>query len=66
MTNKLDEIVNQFKDDAPELVKSNKGALIGAVLGYLLTDNKQAQSTIVGLLAGSVLVDGTKEKKGKL
>lgn len=58
---KLDEVVDQFKDQAPELVKTNKGALMGAVLGYLLTDNKQAQSTILGLIAGSVLVD-SKEK----
>jgi len=59
---KIDEVVDQFKDQAPALVKTNKGALMGAVIGYLLTDNKQAQSTILGLLAGSVLVDG-KEKK---
>lgn len=58
---KFDEVVEQFKDQAPTLVKNNKGALIGAVIGYLLTDNKQAQSTILGLVAGSVLVDKDKE-----
>lgn len=60
---KLDEMVESFKKDAPTVVKNNKGALIGALVGYLLTDNKQAQSTILGLLAGSVLVDGTKQKE---
>lgn len=63
MSGKLDEVVANFKDQAPELVKSNKGALIGAVIGYLLSDNQKAQSTILGILAGSVLVDGTKQKE---
>lgn len=62
MANQLEEIVNKFKDDAPELVKNNKGALIGAVVGFLLTDNKQAQSAILGALAGSVLVDKKDEQ----
>lgn len=60
---KLDDMVEEFKTQAPTVVKSNKGALVGALIGYLLTDNKQAQSTILGLLAGSVLVDGTKQKE---
>lgn len=60
--NQLDKVVNQFKDQAPTLVKTNKGALIGAVLGFLLTDNEQFKSTILGALAGAVLVDGTKQK----
>lgn len=58
----LDNIVEKFKDEAPQLVKDNKGALIGAVIGYLLTDNEKAQSAILGLLAGSILVDGIKQK----
>lgn len=62
MSGKLDEIVEKFKDQAPELVKDNKGALIGAVLGYLLTDSKQAQSTILGAIAGAVIVDKKKEE----
>lgn len=62
MSGKLDEIVEKFKDQAPELVKDNKGALIGAVIGYLLTDNKQAQGAMLGALAGSVIVDKKKEE----
>ena len=57
----LEDIVDGFKDQAPQLVKDNKGALIGAVIGYLLTDNKQAQSAILGAIAGSVFVDKKKE-----
>ena len=64
MANQFDELVNKFREDAPQVVKDNKGALLGALVGYLLTDNKQAQSTILGLVAGSVLVDN-KEKKVK-
>ena len=62
MNEKLNEVVEQFKDKAPELVKDNKGALIGAVIGYLLTDNKQAQSAILGAVAGSLIVDKKTEE----
>lgn len=60
---KLDDMVEEFKTQAPSVVKNNKGALVGALVGYLLTDSKEAQSTVMGLLAGSVLVDGTKPKE---
>lgn len=63
MNDKLSEVVDQFKDKVPELVKDNKGALVGAVIGYLLTDNKQAQSAILGALAGSVIVDKKKDEE---
>jgi hypothetical protein len=55
------DFVEKFKDQAPEMVKNNKGALIGAVIGYFLTDNKQAQSAILGAVAGSMLVDNNKD-----
>lgn len=54
MSNQIEKIVEQFKDKAPEMVKDNKGALIGAVIGFLLTDNKQAQSALLGAIAGAV------------
>lgn len=57
---KLQEIVEQFKDKAPDMVKDNKGALMGAVIGYLLTNNEQAKSAILGAVAGAVIAD--KEK----
>lgn len=63
MANKLEELVEQFKDEAPKIVKNNKGALIGAVIGYLLTDSKKAQSAILGLIAGSVIVDKNKDEE---
>ena len=58
----LDQMVEGFKDKAPEIVKENKGALIGAVIGYLLTDSKQAQSALLGAIAGAVVVDNKEEK----
>ena len=60
MANQLEDIVDKFKDQAPKIVKENKGALIGAVVGYLLTDSKQAQSTLLGAIAGAVVLDNKK------
>jgi len=58
--------LKQLQDKAPELIKNNKGALIGAGLGYLLSEkleeNPQIMTTVLGLLAGS-LFDSAKEKK---
>lgn len=59
----LKEVVDNLKDKAPEMVKDNKGALIGAAVGYLLTNNKEAQSTILGAIAGSVFVDKKKDEE---
>lgn len=59
---KFDDIVEEFKTKAPKVVKNNKGALVGALIGYLLTDSKKAQSTLLGLVAGSVLVDKKENK----
>lgn len=53
----LEDVVAKFKDEAPELVKTNKGALIGAVIGYLLSDNEKAKSAILGAIAGSLVGD---------
>ena len=62
MNNQLEKVVNQFKDKAPQIVKDNKGALIGALIGYLLTDSEEAKSAILGAVAGAIIVD-SKEKK---
>lgn len=58
---RVEDLVDKFKDKAPEMVKENKGALIGAVIGYFLSDNTKAQSAILGALAGAVFVDKDKE-----
>jgi len=59
----VDKALANFQKSVPDLVKNNKGALIGAALGYLLTDNKQAQSTILGAIAGAFFVDQNNDKK---
>jgi len=63
MSGQLDGLVEKFKEEAPKIVKENKGALIGAVIGYLLTDSKQAQSTLLGAIAGAVVVDKKKDEE---
>lgn len=52
-----EDVLGNLNDKTPEIVKNNKGALIGAVIGYLLTDNSKAQSAILGAVAGSLIGD---------
>lgn len=54
----MDDLLEKF--NAPELVKNNKGAMIGAVIGYLMSDNEQAKSAVLGAIAGS-LIEGRKD-----
>lgn len=63
MNDKVKDMLETVKEKAPELVKDNKGALIGAVIGLFLTDNKQAQSGLIGAIAGSLLVDKKKDQE---
>lgn len=53
----MEELIKKLKESAPELVKDNKGALVGAIIGYLLSDNEKAQSAILGAIAGTVIGD---------
>lgn len=59
--------LKQLQDKAPELIKNNKGALIGAGLGYLLSqkleENPQIQTTVLGLLAGALFDKGEEKKE---
>jgi hypothetical protein len=63
MANKLNDLVEKFKEEAPAIVKNNKGALVGAVIGYLLSDSEKAQSTLLGIIAGAVVVDKNKDEE---
>lgn len=58
----IKDITDKIGTDLPSLVKDNKGAAIGAVIGYLFSDNAKAQSAILGAIAGALLVD-KKDKK---
>lgn len=53
----IKDLIKEYGDSAPELVKNNKGALVGAIIGYLLSDNEKAKSAILGAVAGKVLGD---------
>ena len=53
----LQKITDGLQESAPEIVKDNKGALAGALVGYFLSDNKKAQSLLLGAIAGALLID---------
>lgn len=59
----MDDIIQKLKDQAPELVKNNKYAVIGAVLGYLLSDtvSSKTKTAVLGAVAGAVL-EGKKDE----
>lgn len=63
-TNKL---VDSVTKDLPNLVKENKGAAIGAVVGYLLadklTENEGLVTALLGGLVGNVVDNKQKEKQ---
>lgn len=52
--------------DLPNLVKENKGAAIGAIVGYLLADklaeNEGVITAVLGGLVGKAVDDHKKEK----
>ena len=57
----LQKITDNLSEKAPEIVKENKGALAGALVGYFLSDNSKAQSVLLGAIAGAFLIDQKKE-----
>jgi len=63
---KISKVLDTVKKDLPKLVKENKGAAIGAVVGYLLADKlseeKGITTAILGGLVGAFVDD--KAKKG--
>lgn len=53
----LQKVTESLKENVPALIKDNKGALIGALAGYLLTNSEEAKTAILGAVAGSLLID---------
>lgn len=55
--------------DLPEAVKENKGAVIGAAIGYFLGDtlkkNEGLVTTVLGALVGHVVDEKEKNNVGK-
>lgn len=66
----VDSVVKKTLDgvtkDLPKLVKENKGAAIGAVLGYFLADTLSEHeglvTAVLGGLVGKAVDDKKKEK----
>jgi outer membrane lipoprotein SlyB len=63
---KVTKLLDSVTKDLPALVKENKGAVVGAVVGYFLADalskNEGVVTAVLGALVGNV-VDN--KKKGK-
>lgn len=60
MVSKLTDSVTK---DLPKLVKENKGAAIGAVVGYLLADKLNEQEGLIPALLGGLLGHEVDEKQ---
>ena len=63
--NVIKKTVDSVTKDLPRLVKENKGAAIGAVVGYLLADklseNNEITSAVLGGLVGAFVDEKKKE-----
>ena len=57
----LQKITDNLDEKTPQLVKDNKGAMIGALVGLFLTNNEKAKSALLGAVAGALLIDQKKE-----
>lgn len=58
--------IDSLSKDLPKLVSENKGAAIGAVLGYLFADALNEKEGVVTALLGGLVgkaVDDTKKEK---
>lgn len=55
-------LLAEAQKDFAEPISENKGALVGAVVGYLFSDNKKIQSAILGAVAGALILDKEKPK----
>ncbi len=51
--------------DLPKLVKENKGAAVGAVVGYLLADKLQETEGLIPALLGGLIGHEVDEKKAE-
>ena len=59
--NALEKITEGLEENTPQLVKDNKGAMLGALVGLLFTNSEKAKSALLGAVAGALLVDQKKE-----
>lgn len=64
-TKAVDKVVDSVTKDLPKLVKENKGAAIGAVVGYLLADKLTENEGLVTAVLGGLVGHAVDEKKDK-
>jgi hypothetical protein len=58
----MNEINEKISALVPEIVQDNKGALVGALIGYLLLDDEKTKQALIGAIAGSLFVDKKDDK----
>lgn len=61
--NLIEKVQEGFEEKAPQIVQENKGALLGALIGYFVSNNEKAKSTLLGLVAGAVTIDKKKDEE---
>lgn len=59
--NGLDKVTEALEEKTPQIVKDNKGAMAGALVGLLITNSEKAKSILLGVVAGALLIDQKKE-----
>lgn len=60
--NDIKKSVNDISKKLPKLVKENKGAAIGAVVGYLLADKLSENEGLIPALLGGIIGHQVDEK----
>jgi len=61
----IDKAINTLTKDVPEVVKENKGAAIGAVIGYFLADAVEKYPNVIPAVLGGLVGHAVDEKKKK-
>lgn len=64
--NAVKKITDSLTKDLPKLVKENKGAAIGAVVGYLLADKLTENEGIITAVLGGLVGKAVDDSRDKL
>lgn len=64
---KVARVINTVKEETPEILKENKGTIIGAVAGYFLAGfaerHPELITTVLGGLTGKAVDEEVKRRK---
>lgn len=61
----VNKVINGITKDLPEAVKENKGAAIGAIIGYFLADTVEKNKGVLTAVLGGLVGHAVDEKKKK-